>query len=82
MEYSRYVFLKSVEETCAGCPTLYKGVTVDNEDLFFRLRHGYMYAELNGELLFDANPPDLDGVCVFEDVKRYATTNGVLIMEV
>lgn len=71
--------LKSLRFECGGCPTSYSGITNKNENFYCRLRHGHMRFELNDIEIFDAYPKNMDGVCDWNDFKRYAKLNNYKI---
>ena len=58
---------KELEKTCFACPTQWEGVTVNNNNVYFRFRHGRCRVDFNGETIF-SKYADGDGVMGDEDV--------------
>jgi len=71
--------LISLREQCGACPTHYTGETEEGHFFDAYLRNGYMKIEVENIPIVSFNPPELDGVCRFEDFKHYARINGYYI---
>ena len=71
--------VKNLKETCGGCPTIYEWQNNKDQNIYFRLRHGY--ARITNETL-DTNIikgsfPYGDGVCNWDEVVLWAKENGL-----
>ena len=70
--------------SCRGCPTIFEWKDIDGDSYYFRLRHGgwYIYDEIEGEIVVGGyGDKGLDGICDWEDVKRLARKEGLVIKE-
>jgi hypothetical protein len=75
----RVIKLTEIKETCGGCPTAYEGISVTGKTFTARLRHGGMTIKINGHDIVSCDASPLDGVCSFEDFKRFALLEGYRI---
>lgn len=79
------VVTNTLEQTCSACPTIYEWEDSDGDSYYFRLRWGswYIYNETTEEVVVDGYINDgLYGACDWEDVKRCAFKEGLIIEEV
>lgn len=77
------VKLNSIELSCYACPTIFEWKDKYNNKYYFRLRHGYWHIvdENNGDVIVSGTSDDgSDGVCNWEDVKRYAMKENFIII--
>ena len=55
--------LKELYRTCYACPSQWEGLTEDDKYFYARYRHGYFYAEVEGERIFETSyGEELDGL--------------------
>ena len=76
-----YIKLTEIAQTCAGCPTVFEGKTVNGDDFYFRFRWGKMCFEINDEPILYVNygNDSWAGICDWEEVKQVALQNGLII---
>ncbi len=75
----------TVKQTCYVCPTLFEWEDKNDRKYYFRLRHGFwrIVDETEEEYIIASGVSDdrLDGCCDWEDVKRYALKENLIIQE-
>lgn len=80
-----YIDFSTIEQTCYACPTIYEWSDSKGNNYYFRLRHGYWricYEDMYGnDVLIASGEVGELGCCDFDDVKRYALSEGLLITE-
>ncbi len=69
----------NLEQTGGACPTIFEWVNGKGEPYYFRLRHGYARIQHDTEdtVKIEGDMPGFDGVCSFEDVKKWAKKRGL-----
>lgn len=75
------IHVKSVIETCGGCPTIFDFKDEEDTSYYFRLRNGgaRIVCEDTDEVLLSGNMRGFDGVCNWDDVVRWARNHGVVL---
>lgn len=79
------VKLDSIEQSCYACTTIFEWINKYNKKYYFKLRYGYWHIvdESNDTVIVSGIPDDgSDGVCNWEDAKRYAMKEKFIIIEV
>lgn len=73
--------LKTYENTCGGCPTIYDFTDTEGASYYFRLRHGgaRLVCEDTSEVLLSEHMSGFDGVCGWDDFVKWAREHGVLV---
>jgi hypothetical protein len=41
--------IKTIKQTCFGCPSQWEGKTVDDHDIYIRYRGGYLRLDIDGK---------------------------------
>lgn len=72
----------TLNQTCFACPSQWEAKTIDNKDVFIRVRHGFLRLEVDNETIFSGNPDGVDGVMSTSDMIKYIneTTSKVRII--
>lgn len=65
--------------TCCGCPTQYDAWTEDNKYIYFRLRHGYLKIMLDGEIIYERNDLEEDGIMLHTECLKHFEMAGFKI---
>jgi hypothetical protein len=75
------ISVKSYEETCYGCPSIFEFEDYEGTKYHFRLRHGYarIVCEDTDEVLLSDSMNGFDGICSWDDARRWARINGIEI---
>ncbi len=73
--------VKSLEQSCGGCPTIYDFKDEEGINYYFRLRHGYarLDCEDTDETLCEGEMTGFDGVCNWDEMVDWVLKQGVKI---
>jgi hypothetical protein len=76
--------VESLEKTCGGCPTIFEWQTPKGKSYYFRLRHGYarITNDQTNKTIISGEMREHDGVCNWDDVKKWAKKNKLKLKEV
>ena len=70
------------EQTCYGCPTVFEWDNKKGDHFYFRLRHGYAYIqnETSNTVVIKGNFPNADGICSWSEVKDWALSKNLKLI--
>jgi hypothetical protein len=76
--------VKNLKETCGGCPTVYEWENAKGIPYYFRLRHGWarICKDNSTSPKISGDMDGFDGVCNFNDVKKWAKSLGLKLKEI
>ncbi len=82
MEFFRIYNVFDLQKTCSACPTRFKWKSELGESFYFRLRHGFAFiSDENDNYIISGSMYDFDGICSWEDVRKWAYKNKIILIE-
>lgn len=73
----------NVKQTVFACPTIFEWNDSHNRTYYFRLRHGHarICDDVTGRVLVSGVMDGLDGVCDWDEVKRWSKRMGLELVD-